>query len=327
MLGLVNLRDDVLAEIGLERHVAGEPAPHRANSVAYGIGIGLVVAHHHPLEGTAAVAEHDRLDRASNRSEARILDYADDRDRGQPIFGAVVDGGAQLPADSLSRISEAEPAGRQLIDDDVDSAPDDRANAGFRIVGIDRGLVARTVLVERPARDEIDAHCLEESRVDGIAAHLHRLGPAGNMNAVADRVRRADSDAGPGHGFDAFDSGDLVDDRLALIGELSSADILDLEKPVPAETRIGAPRINGLGVDDRGADDEADRHGELGDNQDASQATRAGRLSARLVGLEHLRRLIAAEVEGGIEPADGADDDHQDKHRQGDALKAEIMEL
>ena len=119
----------------------------------------------------------------------------------------------------------------------------------------------------------------------------------------------------------------FLGDGVGAVGELPPADILDLKEAVAAIAGIDRARVDGLRVDHGGADDQADRHRELGDDQDVPEQARAGRLGRGLVGLEHLRRLEAGEVECGIDAARGADQEGEPKDRQQHAVPAEIDHL
>ena len=88
---------------------------------------------------------------------------------------------------------------------------------------------------------------------------------------------------------------------------------------------IDRPRINGLRIDHGGADDEADRDRELGDDQDVPEPPRPRRLGGGFVRLQHLGGLEAAEVEGGIDAARGADQQSEHEDRQQHPVPAEIL--
>ena len=76
---LYSSRDDVLAELGLERHVAGDllPLPLDRRFDRRRIA---AIADDHPRRARVHILEHDRVDRRADRAEAGIADHADDGD-------------------------------------------------------------------------------------------------------------------------------------------------------------------------------------------------------------------------------------------------------
>ena len=67
--------------------------------------------------------------------------------------------------------------------------------------------------------------------------------------------------------------------------------VLGLDQTLALEAEIGGLDEAGLGVDGDRADDQADRHRELADDEGVAQPAGALGLRRRLVRLEHRRRL------------------------------------
>ena len=102
--------------------------------------------------------------------------------------------------------------------------------------------------------------------------------------------------------------------------------IVDEQQPRDSVAGIDGARVERLRIDDRGADDERDRDRELQDDEAGSQPSRAGRVGGALIGLEHQRRPVAGEEEGGIDAAHDAHDGEQAGQRQDDAVRSEIAD-
>src|SRR5205085_1430641 len=135
----------------LERHIVGDPPPDLLNPGPHCRRIGIIVAHDHPAERAAAVAEDDRLDRAAHGAETGVVDDADDRDRRQPIGIGIVNRGAERLADRLTRIAEAELTGGEFVDHDIHAARNNTPDALLAPSRVYRRLVARTVAIEDAA--------------------------------------------------------------------------------------------------------------------------------------------------------------------------------
>ncbi len=67
--------------------------------------------------------------------------------------------------------------------------------------------------------------------------------------------------------------------------QLAAAEILDLDQAVAAVAGIGGAGVDGLGVDHGGADDEADRDRELGDDERVAEPPRAAASADDLLAL------------------------------------------
>src|SRR6185503_11300540 len=120
-----------------------------------------------------------------------------------------------------------------------------------------------TIGIEPAPRDELDSHSVEEAFVDLIDADIDLLGASGRDESRSAGPAGGYADVGSSDGHHARDALHLIDNRLAFVGELLSIHVLNLEDVVPLIAGIDRARVNGLTVDDRRADDEADRDREL----------------------------------------------------------------
>ena len=135
----------------------------------------------------------------------------------------------------------------------------------------------------------------------------------------------ADSDVGAADRNDSRNALHPLDDHLAFLVKLGAAQFIELHDVIALVSRVDGAGINGLPVDDRGADDEPDRNCELQHDEGSAQPSRAGRFGRGPVCLEHLRRLEAREEEGRIQAARHADDQGERDRRKQDAAAAKII--
>ena len=261
----------------------------------------------------------------AHRAEAGVADDADDVDVDRARAGL-----EQLALDDLAdrvlRRFEAELPHRILVEHDVHAA----LGVGDLLALLDREIeghvVHRPVAVEPAAGEQLQAHRVEKSLVDAILADQHLLVASRRDQAGVAVVVGRHADVGEADRDHAGHALHLLDDRLRLGNELVAVHVLDLEDVIALVAGVDRPRVDRLAVDHGGADDEADRHRELGDDQRRAQPARAGRFRGRTVGLEHLRRLEPRQEEGRVETADDTDQQSQADRRQQDPVRAEIVE-
>src|SRR3546814_7913178 len=116
-----------------------------------------------------------------------------------------------------SRIRKAHLLRRQLVDDHVDPALDERlARRLDRLLGFVRrpGIVPGMVPRQDAPGEQADAHRLEEIGVDAVESDGDGDGPARNLDAGVERGSGRRRNVGGGGAYHAIDLGGFADQRL-----------------------------------------------------------------------------------------------------------------
>ncbi len=313
--------DQIFGEIRLERKIGLETEPHPPESVHHLRRHGVAVAEEDQAGPGPVIAEDERLDLVAGGADPGVLDDADDggRDEVLPVHSHL-----HRLADRQARLGVAELHRRPPVDDDIDSAIEEFRSDFRRCRGGAEDLVLRMALVEKPPRQEAHAHGREEIGIDPVEADVDRRRLLGRPGGDDRLVGRGDPETGePDRGH----SGDSQ--RFALEGVVARgepAGALHLDQALALVARVDRLDEPGLGIDDRGAHDQPDRDGELGDDQDVAQGRRPLRLGGGCVRLQNGRRLETREIQRRVEPAERPHQRRQRQHRDEEAVGAEIAE-
>src|SRR5207342_2517164 len=120
---------------------------------------------------------------------------------------------------------------------------------------------------------------------DFVIADIDGLRRAWRDDPLADIIVGIDAEIGPADSNDTRDALHLLDDHLTAADELAAGNIVDLQDMIALVAGIGSAGVNGLGVDHRRADDEADRHSKLRDDESGPKPTGPWRICRRSVRL------------------------------------------
>ncbi len=107
---------------------------------------------------------------------------------------------------------------------------------------------------------------------------------------------------------------------------LGAGNIVHLKDVISFVTRIDGSRVDRLGINHGRADDQANRDGELHNDQRRAKPAGARCFRCRAVSLENVGGLEPGNEEGRIKTAEQPDDDHYADSRKQDSVRSDIIE-